>query len=104
MSTANPSNETASHKVGYTILRAGAGAESRAVLVTPFSGRIKNIEIADAAITLRMETCAVGLTGLPDDVRQLLASSPDRVLLVNVDTLGAVRQSASVSEFNGKYH
>lgn len=104
MSTANSSHEVTPHKVGYTILRAGAGADSRACLVSPFVGQIKGVEFERDAITLRLGSCNVGLTALPPDIQQLLSTAPERVLIVSVDTLSTVRQSGAFSEINSNYH
>jgi len=92
------------HQVGYTVLRAGAGPDMQACLVSPYVGKVKKATVHGDKLTLSLASCDIGLTSLPADIAELLAKAPDRVLIVSVDTLAAVRQSGSLADFSTNVH
>lgn len=90
-------SSTQAQAVGFSILRAGQGAELRACLVTPYGGRIEKVEFLNDRIELRVSNVDVHLFPIPGDVRELIAKKPENVLLISVDTLSRVRQATALA-------
>lgn len=93
MNTQNTPASASAFPVGFSILRTGQGEKSQACLVTPWGGRIDNVNLVDDKLMLRVGSEELVLHPIPQDVRDLIAAAPGNVLLVSVDILSRVRQS-----------
>lgn len=87
---------TASHAVGFSIMRTGSGADARACIVTPYGGRIDGIALEGEVLKLKVGAAEMVVGPIPASVLDLLKKSPQSVLLLSVDSLARVRMSTQM--------
>lgn len=91
---------------GYTVMRAGRLPEMDVCLALPHVGVPLSAKFDAISKRLELDLGATRLllAELPTDVVALMSKSPDRVLVITVDTLSQPKTSARLDELSRVTH